>query len=220
MMKKIILVFTAVFATLISLYSAIPQNVNAESNSAYDISEVSTIAPGGELEFYNLYVMNGTKKLNVGDSVSFAMKMPNHGKVLRAAVGIGCYGFYFHRDAGGIVKFLTCNFVGDKLGRGDVVARQDNVSAFDDYVEMVLKTEAIDEKVRLTLTYSIENEQFTVSYDFDKNDSSDMLMHFGDNGTNQYSEVYIKSLYEAATFGDGSFTYVNYNNNAGKNVSG
>ncbi len=220
MMKKIILVFTAVFATLISLYSAIPHNVNAESGSVYDISEVSTIAPGGELEFYNLYVMNGTKKLNVGDTVSFAMKMPNHEKIVRSAIGIGCYGFYLYRNANDVVKFLTCNFVGDKLGRGNVIAQQNDVSAFDDYVEMVLKTEAVDEKIRLTLTYSIENEQFTVSYDFDKNNSSDMLMHFGDNGTNQYSEVYIKSLYKAATFGDGSFTYVNYNNNAGKNVSG
>ena len=220
MMKKIILVLTAVFATFISIYSTIPQNVNAESGSTYDISEVSTIAPGGELEFYNLYVMNGTKKLNVGDSVSFAMKMPNHDKVLRAAIGIGCYGFYFHRDAGGIVKFLTCNFVGDKLGRGNVIAQQDNASAFDDYVGMVLKTEAIDGKIRLTLTYMTGGEQFVVSYDYDKDDSSDMLMHFGDNGINQYSEVYIKSLLETATFGDGSFTYVNYNNNAGKNVSG
>ncbi len=221
-MKKLLMIIIsiavfALFAPVVSL----PQAHAETAGNVYDISEVSTIAPGGELEFYGKRLMNGNKTLAVGDSVKFEYKIANFNKSVRSAVGIGSYGFYFYYNQGSSLTFRTCTFSGDGWGRGENVTVEENVSAFGEFVQMTLKTENTEnEKIKLLLTYVINETEKTVSHEFDRNDSGDMLLHFGEDLITQYSEVYIKSTLPAATFGDGSFTYVNYNNNAGKNISG
>ena len=221
-MKKSILILTMILASVLCLtFTGGSQKTLAEEGgNVYDISEVSSIAPGGELEFYGQLLMVGNKQLENKDSVKFLYKIANLKKTVRSAFGIGCYGFYFSYDVGKPISVKKCDFSGSKWGRGDEVYSETETASFSDYIEMVLKIEETAEnKITLSLSYEVGGEQRNVSADFDKAES-DMKLRFGENAEQQYSEVYIKSSLPAATFGDGSFEYVNYNNNAGKNISG
>lgn len=221
-MKKLVLILTMILSSVLLLtFTGGSQKAFAEEGgNVYDISEVSSIAPGGELEFYGQLLMVGNKQLENKDSVKFLYKIANLEKYVRSAFGIGCYGFYFNYDVGKPISVKKCDFSGSKWGRGDEVYSETETASFSDYIEMVLKIEETAEnKITLTLSYEVGNEQRNVSAEFDKADS-DMKLRFGENADQQYSEVYVKSSLPAATFGDGSFEYVNYNNNAGKNISG
>lgn len=221
-MKKLFLILTIILSSVLCLtFTGGSQKTLAEnSGNVYDISEVSSIAPGGELEFYGQLLMVGNKQLENKDSVKFLYKIANLEKYVRSAFGIGCYGFYFSYDVGKPISVKKCDFNGSKWGRAEEVFSETETTSFSDYIEMTLKIEETAEnKITLSLSYEIGGKQRSVSAEFDKAES-DMKLRFGENADQQYSEVYIKSLLPAATFGDGSFKYVNYNNNAGKNISG
>ena len=220
-MKKLLFLMVAIVSVFVSVYAFSPNNVHAEEASEYDISEVTTIAPGGELELYNKCMMSGTKTLSAGDSVKFAFRVGNFEKATRVALCIGSYGVYFYKNNNEALKFMTCSYADGAFTRGSVVATEENTEALKEYVNAALKIESLSEnKTRISLTYTISGTAKTVNCDYDNVSSSDMLMHYSDVGTNQYSEFYVKSLLPTATFGDGSFTYVNYNNNAANNISG
>lgn len=220
-MKKLLFLMVAIVSVFVSVYAFSPNNVHAEEASEYDIAEVTTIAPGGELELYNKCMMSGTKTLSAGDSVKFAFRVGNFEKATRVALCIGSYGVYFYKNNNEALKFMTCSYADGAFTRGSVVATEENTEALKEYVNAALKIESLSEnKTRISLTYTISGTAKTVNCDYDNVSSSDMLMHYSDVGTNQYSEFYVKSLLPTATFGDGSFTYVNYNNNAANNISG
>lgn len=220
-MKKLLFLMVAIVSVFVSVYAFSPNNVHAEKASEYDISEVTTIAPGGELELYSKCMMSGTKTLSAGDSVKFAFRVGNFEKATRVALCIGSYGVYFYKNNNEALKFMTCSYADGAFTRGSVVATEENTEALKEYVNAALKIESLSEnKTRISLTYTISGTAKTVNCDYDNVSSSDMLMHYSDVGTNQYSEFYVKSLLPTATFGDGSFTYVNYNNNAANNISG
>lgn len=220
-MRKLLFLTVAIVSVFVSVCVFSPNKVYAEEANVYDIAEVTTIAPGGELELYNKCLMTGTKTLSAGDSVNFAFKIGNFEKVTRVAFCIGSYGVYFYKNNNDVLKFMTCGYADGAFTRGSVVATESDTDAIKEYVNAALKIETLSEsKTRISLTYTISGTGKTVNFDYDTVSSSDMLIRYCDAGNNQYSEFFIKSLLPAEVFGDGSFEYVNYNNNAANNISG
>ena len=97
-MRKLLFLTVAIVSVFVSVCVFSPNKVYAEEANVYDIAEVTTIAPGGELELYNKCLMTGTKTLSAGDSVNFAFKIGNFEKVTRVAFCIGSYGVYFYKN--------------------------------------------------------------------------------------------------------------------------
>lgn len=220
-MKKILFLAVVIASVFVSAFTFLPENVYAETENIYDMAEVTTLAPGGEIELYNKCTMSGTKTLSMGDSVKFAFKIGNFEKVTRVAFCIGSYGIYFYKNNNEALKFMACGYSDGTFTRGSVFATEENVEALKEYVNAVLKIETLSEtKIKISFKYTIGENEKTIAYDCDVVSSGDMIVRYADAGTNQYSEFYIKSLLPAAVFGDGTFEYVNYNNNAGKNISG
>ena len=141
----------AIVSVFVSVYAFSPNNVHAEEASEYDIAEVTTIAPGGELELYNKCMMSGTKTLSAGDSVKFAFRVGNFEKATRVALCIGSYGVYFYKNNNEALKFMTCSYADGAFTRGSVVATEENTEALKEYVNAALKIESLSEnKTRIS----------------------------------------------------------------------
>ena len=166
-----------------------------ETATVYDISEVvPQLNAGDEYEMAIKVKNEGDVALKYGDTVKFAYKERTEknqdGHYSRTAFGIGSYGFYFYHTAGDIqVKLCDLQSAASNWGRGADVGTIPDLT-FKSYGEMTLKAEikdGDDSKVILTMTYP----GGTITHEFTKNDSSDMLFRFGDHDIDQN---YVKSL--------------------------
>lgn len=185
-MKRSIIISMLVL-TLVSSLSTVHifTAANAAPGNVYDLSDVvENIGPGDETELEFRVKKVGNKTLNYGDSVGFCYKeradKNTDGHFSRSAFGIGCYGFYFYHSNGDI-QVKTCDLETDATDwkRGNTVATIAD-GTFKTYEEIVLKTEirSDDENiVVLSMTYSGK----TITHDYAKNSSSDMLFRFGDH---------------------------------------
>lgn len=196
-MKRAFVTCMFMLSLVALVLTGFPVAVNASSENVYDLSDVvESIEPGDESEMEFRLKKVGNKILNYGDSVSFGYKeraeKNSNGHFSRSAFGIGCYGFYFYHSNGDI-QVKTCNLESDSASweRGDTVATITD-GTFKTYEEIVLKTEikTDDENiVVLSLTYLGK----TITHDYAKDGSSDMLFRFGDHDV---TGNFVKSLKE------------------------
>lgn len=198
-MKRSTVLSMLVLAFVLAVSSVnIFTTAHAATGNVYDLSDiVENVGPGDETELEFRVKKVGNKTLNYGDSVAFGYKeradKNSSGHFSRSAFGIGCYGFYFYHSNGDI-QVKTCDLEADASDwkRGYTVATISD-GTFKTYEEIVLKTEikTDDENVVvLSLTYSGK----TITRDYAKSPSSDMLFRFGDHDV---TGNFVKSLKEA-----------------------
>ncbi len=203
--KKILLslfAFALVFALAVS-FGSLSVKADAEEAAVYDISEVSNLPAGGEV---NLKISSKTTPnvgsiVNFGDTVKFLYKMRTapdiNGNSSRGGFGIGSYGIYFYcrNDS---VSFFTVDIERNGLNRKTDLSIKSSRQYFVDYNEITVKADKKDDStVTLTVTYHEGDETKTITTDFAYVASSDMKFRFGDfdiDGT------YVKSAKEAVIY--------------------
>ena len=188
-------IFILTILLLVVSVAAFPKTAFA-ANASYDISEVVSVV--GSHKTYEMKVgakETGEKKLEYGDSVKFAYKersvANNDGHYSRTAFGIGSYGFYFYHSAGNI-DVRVCNMQSsaknwDRAAKGFATIPD---TTFKSFAEIVIKAELKPDDPS-TVVLSLAYPGGTVTKEFVKDGSSDMLFRFGDHDVD---ENRIKSL--------------------------
>lgn len=190
------LIYALTVALLISAAAFTATSAFAADAKTYDVSEVvSVVGAHKEYEMKHGVKVAGERKLEYGDSVKFAYKersvANNDGHYSRTAFGIGSYGFYFYHSAGNI-DVRVCNMQSsaknwDRAAKGFATIPD---KTFKSFTEIVFKAE-LKPGDPTTVVLSLAYPGGTVTKEFVKDGSSDMLFRFGDHDVD---ENRIKSL--------------------------
>ncbi len=190
------LIYALTVALLISAAAFTATSAFAADAKTYDVSEVvSVVGAHKEYEMKHGVKVAGERKLEYGDSVKFAYKersvANNDGHYSRTAFGIGSYGFYFYHSAGNI-DVRVCNMQSsaknwDRAAKGFATIPD---KTFKSFAEIVIKAELKPDDPS-TVVLSLAYPGGTVTKEFVKDGSSDMLFRFGDHDVD---ENRIKSL--------------------------
>lgn len=190
------LIYALTVALLISAAAFTATSAFAADAKTYDVSEVvSVVGAHKEYEMKHGVKVAGERKLEYGDSVKFAYKERSvankDGHYSRTAFGIGSYGFYFYHSAGNI-DVRVCNMQSsaknwDRAAKGFATIPD---KTFKSFAEIVIKAELKPDDPS-TVVLSLAYPGGTVTKEFVKDGSSDMLFRFGDHDVD---ENRIKSL--------------------------
>ena len=190
------LIYALTVALLISAAAFTATSAFAADAKTYDVSEVvSVVGAHKEYEMKHGVKVAGERKLEYGDSVKFAYKERSvankDGHYSRTAFGIGSYGFYFYHSAGNI-DVRVCNMQSSAKNWDRAAKGFANIpdKTFKSFAEIVIKAELKPDDPS-TVVLSLAYPGGTVTKEFVKDGSSDMLFRFGDHDVD---ENRIKSL--------------------------